>query len=185
MPTLLESLTDQIDGQTIRQISGQLGIEPSQTEQAITAALPMLLAALERNTATPERAQMLSDTLAREHDGSILERQEEVLAEPATLEYGLQMLNDILGRKRQQVLTGVSQISGLDMNMTTQLLALLAPLVLGVVGQRQQDQGLDAQGLASLLNQERETTDASLGSLATLLDREGDGDMMDDLPRLG
>ncbi len=181
MPTLLESLTNQIDDRTIRQISGQLGIEPSKTEQAVAAALPMLLGALERNAATPERAQMLSDTLTREHDGSVLERQEEVLAEPATMEYGLQMINDLLGRKRQNVQTGVSQISGLDANMTSQLLALLAPLVLGVLGKRQQDQNLDAEGLASLLDQERSTTDASLGSLTMLLDSDGDGDVTDDM----
>lgn len=97
------------------------------------------------------------------------------------MEYGLQMINDILGRKRQNVQTGVSQISGLDANMTSQLLALLAPLVLGVLGKRQQEQGLDAQGLASLLDRERSTTDASLGSLTMLLDGDGDGDVTDDM----
>lgn len=185
MPTLLETLADQIDDQTLNQISGQLGTDRAQTEQAVSAALPMLLGALERNATTPERAQSLSETLQREHDGSILAHKQEALTQPSTLEHGMQMLNDILGNKRQNVQTGVSKISGLDRNSTSQLLGLLTPLVLGVLGKRQQEQHLDAEGISSLLNQERASTDASLGGLTKLLDRDGDGDVTDDMLTLG
>lgn len=185
MPSILETLADQLDDQTLNQISAQLGTDSAKTEQAITAALPMLLGALGRNTASPEGAQSLANALQRDHDGSILAHKQEALSSSTTLETGMKILGHVLGGKQNNVQTGVSQVSGLDANSTGQLLALLAPLVLGTLGKQQKEQNLGADGLASLLKQERDTTESSLGGLAQLLDLDGDGDVTDDMMVLG
>jgi len=54
---------------------------------------------------------------------------------------------------------------------------MLAPIVLGVLGQRSQEQELDAAGLAGLLQTERNVTESALPGIAQLLDFDGEGDI--------
>jgi len=66
-----------------------------------------------------------------------------------------------------------------------QLLAMLAPLVMGALGRAQQERGLDAGGLTNLLVGEQEQLKQSapgvMGALGRFLDRDGDGSVLDDV----
>jgi len=62
---------------------------------------------------------------------------------------------------------------------------MLAPIVLGVLGQRSQEQELDAAGLAGLLQTERNVTESALPGIAQLLDFDGEGDISNDVISLG
>jgi hypothetical protein len=100
------------------------------------------------------------------------------------------ILDHVLGGQRAQVEQGVSRASGLDRGQVVQLLVAVAPLVMGALGKVKQQRGLDASGVASVLEQEREETRQRLpGEAATgierLLDADGDGSIMDDLGSLG
>jgi hypothetical protein len=108
-----------------------------------------------------------------------------MLAQPSTLEDGNAILGHVLGAKRSNVETGISRTTGLDQGSTAQLLMLLAPVVLGALGKQQHQQGLDADGVAGLLKQERQQTESSLGGFTRLLDLDGDGEISDDLINLG
>ncbi|MEM8600641.1 MAG: DUF937 domain-containing protein [Bacteroidota bacterium] len=72
MTDLLNTLTSTLGGDTAGQLASAIGASPQQTQQGITAALPMLLGQLNRNTNTPEGAQALAGALERDHDGSVL-----------------------------------------------------------------------------------------------------------------
>jgi hypothetical protein len=185
MSDLLNLLAGQLGQQTVQQISSQLGADQGATEQAISAALPMLISALGRNVESPAGAQALTQALERDHDGSILENLGPMLAQPSTLEDGNAILGHVLGAKRSNVETGISRTTGLDQGSTAQLLMLLAPVVLGALGKQQHQQGLDADGVAGLLKQERQQTESSLGGFTRLLDLDGDGEISDDLINLG
>jgi hypothetical protein len=65
---------------------------------------------------------------------------------------------------------------------------MLAPLVLGTLGNHQKSQNMDAGGLASALRKEKQSmeTQASGGLLSGLLDQDGDGDFdFQDIMKLG
>lgn len=66
---------------------------------------------------------------------------------------------------------------------------LLAPIVMGVVGQKQRSSGLDLGGLAQVLlgggGQQGGQQSQAGNILGKLLDRDGDGNMMDDLLGMG
>ena len=74
---------------------------------------------------------------------------------------------------------GVSRASGLASNQARDLMAMVAPLVMGALGRAWAEQGLDASGLAGLLAGERSRESGALGGLAGLLDRDGDGSVAD------
>jgi hypothetical protein len=78
--------------------------------------------------------------------------------------------------------------TGLDASQSTQLLAMLAPLVMGALGQQQRQQGLDAGGLARTLAGARPQAaqqSPAMGMLTQLLDADGDGSGMDELAEKG
>ncbi|HMR63201.1 MAG TPA: DUF937 domain-containing protein [Anaerolineae bacterium] len=185
MSDLLNMLAGQLGQQNVQQISHTLGADQSTTEQAINAALPLLINALGRNAESPAEAQALTHAVKRDHDGSILDNLSSQLTQQSTLADGNAILGHVLGAKRNNVETGISQATGLDQGSTSQLLMMLAPVVLGALGKQQQQQGLDADGIAGLLKQERQETESSLGGFARLLDLDGDGDVSDDIINLG
>ena len=69
MPNLTDELYSQLQGAPLQQISQQLGVEPQQADQAVSAALPMLLGALGRNASQSDGAQSLFGALNRDHGG--------------------------------------------------------------------------------------------------------------------
>ena len=56
MSSLFDQLSQHVNADTIGQIANQIGATPGQTQAAVSAAMPMLLGALARNSATPQGA---------------------------------------------------------------------------------------------------------------------------------
>ncbi|MEZ4656435.1 MAG: DUF937 domain-containing protein [Caldilineaceae bacterium] len=185
MSSLLDLLSQQLDANTVNQLSRQLGADSAATQTAINAALPMLLGALGRNASSADGAQALNNALARDHDGSILNDVLGAMSSGNTADMGAKILGHVLGGKQTSVQRGVSQVSGLDVDTTGQLLAMLAPVVMGALGQTKRQSGLDAGDLSDLLGGVQKQADSQLGGLAQLLDLDGDGSMVDDVLNIG
>ncbi len=185
MSSLAGTLMQMLGDQGMRQISQQLGADERNTQKAVTAALPMLISALGKNAASPEGAEALARALEKDHDGRVLENVTQVLGDRAVQEDGQAILRHVLGEKQGLVAKGLGSSTGLDAGSAGQLLAMLAPLVMGGLGKTQREKGLDARGIAQLLGQERRQADSQLGGLAKLLDMDGDGDITDDILNLG
>lgn len=102
---------------------------------------------------------------------------------------GEKILGHVLGGDRRTVENRLSESTGLDAKAVGRLLAALAPLVLAQLGRAQRQQNLDADGLSGLLDQERRQLrrqpPSNLGALSSLLDQDGDGEVMDDLVKSG
>jgi hypothetical protein len=189
MASILETLTRQMGGDTLRQISGMLGADEQKTENATGAALSALVGALSRNASRPEGAEALAQAVERDHDGSLLDDLSGFLGQ-AQQGPGDGILRHVLGGKRENVETGISRSTGLDKDAVSKLLVTLAPMVLGALGKMKRQQGLDASGLASQLGQERRQLEqaqpAAMGMLGRLLDTDHDGDLdLSDLAKHG
>jgi hypothetical protein len=135
MSSVLEALAEQLGPDTVRQMSAQVGAEPQQTAAAIETALPLLLGQLQRNAATPTGANALLGALDRDHDGSILDDLAGFLGHgPSTSD--VRSLDHIFGGKRGTVESAVARRSGLGGGQVMKLLAMLAPLVLGILARQ-------------------------------------------------
>lgn len=181
--SLLDMIQKQLGGDAVNQISRQLGTDPSTAQTAIAAALPMLVGALARNAQDPSKAGALASALGR-HDGSVLDDVAGYLGRGDTSD-GAGILGHVLGARQETVQTGLGQAAGLDPSKAGMLLSMLAPLVMGALGKAQREKGLDTGGLAGMLGGEQQrATDAApgvMGMLGSLLDRDHDGSVMDDI----
>jgi hypothetical protein len=162
MGSVLEQILHQLTPGVSEQISRQLGVDQQTVQSAISLGVPVLVAALARNSSNPEGAASLSDALTRDHDGSILQD-----VPGAVRDYqdqpGEGILKHVLGDQRGEVGDALTQTTGAD---GSTVLQMLAPVVMGVLGDVQRQQHLDADGLATTLEHEREELVQSGGPLA-------------------
>ncbi|HEX6095214.1 MAG TPA: DUF937 domain-containing protein [Thermoanaerobaculia bacterium] len=195
MSSILDSVRQQLDANTIQTISQQLGADPATTSNAISMALPALVGGLSRNASSPQGAAAL-DAALNDHDGSILDNLGGLLGGGGGTGAGSALgglgggiggaiLGHIFGAKRGSVEAGVGKASGLDAARTAQLLAMLAPIVMGVLGRMKRQKGIDANQLPDVLNAGRQQGEKEVPGLGGLLDANNDGQITDDLLRMG
>ncbi|GMU44660.1 MAG: hypothetical protein AMXMBFR25_26460 [Lysobacterales bacterium] len=224
--SVLEQLLGQLGPDTIARMSAQLGASPQQTRNAIQAALPLMLGAMQRNAATPQGAQALHGALQRDHQGVDLggllggllgggggagglgamfgsgssgssglgELMGAVVGamgggdapQPAVrrspIDEGKAILGHVFGAQQSRATAGVARASGLDAGSADSLLAMLAPMLMGALGQASAQKGLDAGGLGELLGQLTGGLGGQRGGglqqvLGKVLDKDGDGDV--------
>ncbi|MGZ5443821.1 MAG: DUF937 domain-containing protein [Thermoanaerobaculia bacterium] len=183
MSSILDAVRQQLGPDTIQQMSRTLGADPSATSNAVSLALPTLLGGLSRNAAQPQGAAALDKAL-NAHDGSILDNLGGLLGGGGG-GVGGAILGHIFGGRRDTVEQGVGRASGLDTAQVAQLMAMLAPIVMGVLGRMKQSKGLDANRLPDVLQQSREQGEREVPGLGGLLDANNDGSVTDDLLRMG
>ncbi len=99
------------------------------------------------------------------------------------VEDGAAILGHVFGTQQPRAEAGVARASGLDSGTVAKLMAMLAPMLMGTLGQATQRQGLDAGGLSDLLgNLTRGVGGGQAGGglqqmLGGVLDHDGDGDI--------
>jgi len=193
MTTILDSVRQQLGPDTIQQMSRTLGADPSATQSAIALALPALLGGLSRNAAEPQGAAALDNAL-NAHDGSILDNLGGLLGGAGSAPasgggalpgIGGAILGHIFGGRRAPVEAGVGRASGLSAAQVAQLMAMLAPIVMGVLGRMKRTNQIDANRLPEVLQQGREQGEREAPGLGGLLDANNDGSITDDLMRMG
>lgn len=188
MSSILDMLNQQLGSDAVQQISRQLGVDEQTANNAISAALPVLLGGLARNSTSPQGADALASALSRDHDGGILDDLTGFLGGNAgNLDAGASILGHIFGGRTDAMSNVLSRSTGMNLGSAANLLAILAPLVMGALGRMQRQRGLDGGGLANVLDGERtrlEQTAPGFGGLARILDLDGDGSVIDDLPQL-
>jgi len=187
MDSIISSVLDQLDGDAMGRIGNAIGADRRTTEGAVGAAVPVLVSALARNASTTSGAQSLLGALDRDHDGSVLDDLGSFISSFQQGSGG-GILKHVLGDRRGAVESGLARATGLGQDGVSKLLVMLAPLVMGALGRAKQSRGLDAGSLAGMLQGEHQRAAASGpvgGLLGQLLDSDGDGDVMDDVAKIG
>jgi len=184
---LLDMLGQQLQGNTLTQISQQLGTDEGTTAKAVALALPMLVGGLARNAASDQGAAALDQALTRDHDGSLLDAPHRAVADPMAFGGG-GILGHIFGQRQAPVEQGVARATGLDAQKVGKLLMMLAPIVMAALARARSNQGAANASAGSVLQREQSSLErevpGGLGGLASILDRDGDGQIADDIANL-
>jgi hypothetical protein len=168
MSSILDILSQQLDPNTVRAISQEIGAPPDATESAIAGALPTLLGGLSRNAETPDGLAGLVNALDADHDGSLLDDLAGFLGGALAGQRaadGGGILGHILPGRRDQVENGLAGRSGLDAAQIGRLLMMLAPIVMAALGRARRQGGLNRGGLGDLLRNESRRADSVTGGL--------------------
>lgn len=187
MNALTQIITQQLSGDASRTIAQRFGISEATANRAVQIGVPLILAALARNANEPQGAQSLHQAINEDHDGSIFDNLLGYVSNPQTAN-GAGILGHVFGGQKPTIENNLAQATGIDQSSAGGLLETLAPLVMGAVGQAQQQEQLDPSGLTNLLNRQQQQAETNepgaMGILSSLLDQNKDGSAIDDLKRM-
>ncbi|MBN2081977.1 DUF937 domain-containing protein [bacterium] len=184
--SILEMIMGRLGGDALRKLGQQAGTDEAEAQQGLSAAVPLLLGAMERNAGDTDGAASLTGALERDHDGSILDNVGGFLDAPEQGN-GAGILQHVLGDKRTGVEEKLAEKTGLASGSLGKLLEMAAPLVMGALGRRQREGGIGMEQLSQFLGGQREESESSaglLGMVSGLLDADKDGDVLDDIAGL-
>ena len=171
MSGIQDIIQSQLTPDKINQISSAIGADPATTQQAVNAAVPMMMGGMAQHAATPAGASAI-EAAAGQHAG-MLDGLGGMLG-GASLDGVLGglggmlggaggaggaggiggILGSILGSSHSQVQDGVTQASGLDRQKTAKLLMMLAPIVLAAIAHHKQTTNATATQIGSDLQRE-------------------------------
>lgn len=187
MNAITQIITQQLGRGAVSSIAQRLGVSEATANTAVQLAVPLIVAALARNAARPDGAQQLHQAINNDHDGSIFNNVMGYLSDPQGAN-GAGILGHVFGGQQASIESNLAQATGMDSSSAGGLLETLAPLVMGAVGQTQQQNGLDASALSAMLNNQREEAQTNapdvMSMLGSMLDQNKDGSAVDDLQRL-
>lgn len=181
MASVVDTVLSQLTPAIVNQISNQVGADQNSTNQAIQLAVPLIVAALAKNSSTADGATSLTNAVRKDHDGSILT---DLLGAVTGYksQQGDAILGHVLGGQRPQAEQAIQQSTGVD---AATLLPILAPIIMGVLGNMQRKEKLDSGGVADALRQDERQIEQQqpdlLSTLNSVLDVNRDGSALDDV----
>ena len=182
---MLKILTGLMNNQKVLgQLNKPMGADSQKVEKAVQLGIPMLIEALSRNTSNPEGAQSLSDALEQHKEDKVDDLFN--FFNNVDTKDGTKILQHIFPNKDELIKRNLSKTTGLEQNQIGALLAQLAPLLLGVLGNQKKEQNLDADGVSSLTSLLSKNLQQSSGNnifsmVTKLLDANKDGSIVDDI----
>jgi hypothetical protein len=186
--SMMDALLPLLESGNVQQVSRQLGVGEAQASTAIKAAVPLLVGALQRETASPAGLDSLAGALDRDHDGSILDDIGSFLGGGGAAGAGAGILGHVLGSRQNNVAASLGKSTGLQSGQVLQLLAMLAPLVMGALGKAKRQGPAGAGGLADILGGATRQVDQQapdlMSGLGRMLDADGDGSAIDDVAKI-
>jgi hypothetical protein len=149
----------------IAKIASALGLDRSVAQKAIGGAVPAILSSFADVAATPNGVRQLTNMVTQQPPGS-LESFKSLLGgsgQSALAETGTSMLSSLFGGGAMDTMAQtIGKFAGVGEGTGKSLLGMLAPVVLGALGQTQRSAGLDASGLASLLVSQKDQIAAAI-----------------------
>ena len=181
--SILDTIMGQLDGDKLKQLGQQAGTDETQARDGLSAAIPLILGALQGNATDKGGAESLQKSLKRDHDGSILDNIGDFLGDPKKAN-GAGILKHVLGDRRGTIENKLAERNGMESGSMGSLLEMAAPLVMGALGRQQGSGGFDVGMLEQFLGGERKASEKDsgiMGMVTDLLDSDKDGSIIDDI----
>jgi len=167
MPSdLIASIHRMITPDLVGKIAGGLGQDKGAVSQAVAAGIPAILAVLAGVADSSAGAQRISNVLSQS-SASLDDVKSSFTggSQQEIADHGAGVLSTLFGNSTfNSLVVALSAYSGIAQSSGKSLLGLLAPLVLGALGQKQRTLGLDASGITHLLSGQKDAIAAALPS---------------------
>ena len=146
--SLIDLITGNTGNQVAEQAENKFGISKGQIIALLAVAAPLIISYLRNKSQDANEAEALNNALDKDHDGSILNNPTSAVEREAE---GNSILDHICGGQKATVENQLSQNTGISMDKIGPILAMLAPVIMGYIGQQKQASGVNAGGLGDLL----------------------------------
>jgi hypothetical protein len=158
MANLVATAANLLTPDTLNRLASALGIDSAAINKAATAGIPGLLAAFTSLIGKPGGAARLADSVGQQSSSAVSGARD-------TIDGGLGTLSSLLGGGTTSALAqALGRYSGTGEAGAKGVLGMLGPMVLGVLGQQQREKGLDASGLAQMLQSQASNITRALPS---------------------
>lgn len=132
-------------GSAVNDMSKQFNMNNGQVNSIITAALPTLIGAMQKNAATEKGASSLAGAMASHLGDTSINLSNTGLTD------GGKILNHILGGNSNSVFSALAKQTGTNSNQVSGILSAIAPMLLGLLGNGQKKTNTSVGGLGGLL----------------------------------
>lgn len=152
MNNAIQTILSQLGEGGLDQLASKVGADKSQVSGAIEKAIPTMMNAIANNTKSAEGAGGFLSALDRDHDGSILDDVGALFQNPEAFK-GNGILQHVLGDNRSQVEQNLAANSGISGEGMSNLLQMVAPLVMGYLGKQKRENagGFDLNDISSMI----------------------------------
>jgi hypothetical protein len=176
---ILDLLNNDEGKQIITSVAEKTGLNASQAKNVVQSSLPALLEQMQKNITSGDGASgLLSALSSGKHNGSILDNLGGFL-NGGDFSDGNKILGHVLGGNQNTMVQGLSAKTGVNSEIISKILPMLAPIIMGYLGKQTQNKNVSNGGglgdlLGGLLNG---TSNSGAGSsvLTSVLDQNGDG----------
>lgn len=150
---LVASVAKLLTPELLSRVAQTLGIDQSMIEKAVSASVPGLLASFMSLVNKPGGATRLADAASQVQPSALADfANSGASSQRDAMDTGLGAISSLLGGNTVSTLAqSLGRYSGIGEGASKGLIGLLGPTVLGVLGQQQRVSGLDASGLANML----------------------------------
>jgi len=166
----------------MNKVKKKVGGKEQAVEKGVEAVLPVLLGGLMTNTKNHKGLKSLTEALKKDHDGSVLEQ---LTTNKTLYKDGEGILGHVFGDKQKTVEKMLAKKEGINIEMVSRLMKLVAPLVMGALGKKVLEDGLDADGVLDVLKSQKSKVKKKQSGWMKLagavLDKDKDGSVIDDL----
>ena len=161
----------------VNKLASSLGINQTIAQKIVMAALPAILGGLLGRVSQPGGAQALAEAVGKT-DSGMLGKLGDLIGgqqQGKIAEQGMGALGSLLGAGGLGALaSAVGKFGGVNETASKGLLGMLAPAVLGTLGQQQKSAGLDAAGLGKMLMGQKDNIQSAMpADFAKLLGGSG------------
>ncbi len=179
MNDLVSTLWANFLSKNIESIAWSMWLPKEVTAQAVKVALPAVMWKISENAKSEEWAQSLFNAL-KKHDGSVLNDVSKLAKDPDAAEAS-GILGHVFGDEQSDVEKQIMEATGANWEQAQKILKIVAPIVMGSMW-KAQDEGMDIGWMVSGLSKISGWKSSTL--LTSFLDKDGDGDIKDDLLKM-
>ena len=172
--SLLSATKAYLTPEVVRNASVMTGESEAATREAMQGGVASVFAGLTNMVSTSEGASTLGNLLRKPAFGKLLDNVSSSLSggskTSSLMDSGYNLLGTIFGDRTSNVADILAGFSGISSLSSGRIMAMLAPLAIGVLGKHAAARGLNATGVANaLIGQRNEFAAASPAGLSKLL----------------
>lgn len=162
----------------VGRMAAATGLNRSDAQSGVSAAVPALLAAFTGLADKPGGAQSLVNAIKQQ--SGVADNFASMIGgsnQASFIDRGSSLLSSLLGsHDSSQLASAVGRFAGLGQTKATSLIGMLAPLVMGLIGKQIGNRGIDVGSLTSLLGSQRDQIAQALpGGMGQMLESTGIG----------